>query len=148
MSSNYIHSLKVQELWLSSAYLTVSGPKGSLNLKQYINCAGLIFLHESLICHSTQLTGRSQPPVPKHQWENQRSTCGKWLPWKPVTVYTSSLWRRCQINLGWKLTKHLIVSPGHLSREKEKLFKKKKKGSSQSEVFMLLLEWACHSLKI
>lgn len=59
MSSNYIHGFKVQELWQSAAYLTISGPKRSLSLKQYIKCAGFIFSHKSLMCHSTLLTRRA-----------------------------------------------------------------------------------------
>jgi hypothetical protein len=72
---NYTRSFKVQELWLSTAYLTISGPKRSSCLKQYTKGAGFIFLHESLICHSTQLPSRNLPPLPntneearEHMW--------------------------------------------------------------------------------
>lgn len=62
---------------------------------------------------------RTQPPLPEHQWGKQRSTCGKWLPWQPVTVCTCSLWQRCQISLVGRLTKHLIVrSQAALGEEK------------------------------
>lgn len=79
-SSNYIHSFKVQESWLSTAYLTLSGPKRSLSLKQYVKCAGVIFLHERLICHSTQLTRGTSLLFPNTNEESRGAHVGSGFP--------------------------------------------------------------------